>query len=588
MMKIIKTLGSLYLAIFLISALALILIASTTLESLYGTPFAQRFFYNAGWFDVLLGAFFVNIFCSTLTRWPFKKYHTGFVITHVGILLLLAGSLMTRLVGIDGQMALFEGETQDRILQNTYHMVIHRHDASHNWTGEIDLKSSALSSVKLHIPDTSMDIMIEDIWDDAVDTYETVQGPPNAPTNPAIQITLSSERVGLHDSLWLVVNNPLNPDSAQVSMGPATVSLKTKKPRESSSSAKTSGPSVIVSQNKTGKEFVFSFDPLPKTPLALGDTGLKITKIEYFPDARVENNKLVTISGEPKNPAVEFTVADAAGQSERHTKFALFPDFESLHGKNAQSRFDLTVSMETPEAPEAPAGGLHANLTFYYLDGKWSFISKGTTGGNSGAVEIGKTYTTGWMDFSFRIEQLLDKAVVRRLVRHAQTGEKGGIAALVSLKENGRTLASDWITSDQPFRFESEGGPIVAVVETKNKSVPFNLQLDEFRKVDYPGTSNAASFESDVTLKDNQANITIKKTISMNKPLDYKGYRIFQSSYVQDPRGGPDTSIFTVAKNPGIWLIYGGAIVMFTGVILIFYVKPLSPFSQVNGKGRKK
>src|SRR4051812_45597617 len=120
MIPLLRTLGSVAFAVFLISLLAILLIVSTSLESLYGTPFVQKFFYQTGWFDLLLALFAVNIFCATLPRFPFKKRHTGFIITHIGLLCLLFGALLSRFMGVDGQMALFEGETRGEITQSTY------------------------------------------------------------------------------------------------------------------------------------------------------------------------------------------------------------------------------------------------------------------------------------------------------------------------------------------------------------------------------------------------------------------------------------------------------------------------------------
>ena len=97
--------------------------------------------------------------------------------------------------------------------------------------------------------------------------------------------------------------------------------------------------------------------------------------------------------------------------------------------------------------------------------------------------------------------------------------------------------------------------------------------------MDYPGTNRPASYESDVVLEDSKENVSIHKTIKMNKPLDYKGFRIFQSSFVQDPEFG-EASVFTIAKNPGITFIYSGACVLFMGVFLLFFVKPLSSLTK--------
>ena len=124
-------------------------------------------------------------------------------------------------------------------------------------------------------------------------------------------------------------------------------------------------------------------------------------------------------------------------------------------------------------------------------------------------------------------------------------------------------------------KIETPAGPLILALRQKSAELPFFLALKDFRKVDYPGSRQAASFESDVALHDPKENLTIEKTIRMNRPLDYKGWRIFQSSYVQDPAEG-EASIFTVAKNPGIPLIYPGACVLFLGIFLTFFVPQFS------------
>jgi hypothetical protein len=149
------------------------------------------------------------------------------------------------------------------------------------------------------------------------------------------------------------------------------------------------------------------------------------------------------------------------------------------------------------------------------------------------------------------------------------------VGLLLSMSENGRSLGSQWVTPEEPVTFQTPEGPLTAAVGAKDVLLPFRLKLIDFRKKDYPGTEKAASYESDAVLEDPAEQVMIQKRIWMNHPLDYKGYRIFQSSYIQDPEAG-ETSIFTIAKNPGIIFIYGGAIVMFIGAFCVFYVKPLS------------
>src|SRR3989338_493342 len=166
-MTLIKILSSLYFAIALISLLVLVLVVSTTLESLHGTPFVQRFFYQAGWFDVFLGLLAVNILCSALSRWPFKKRHTGFLMTHAGILMLLVGSLLSRLLGVDGQMMLVEGEAQDTIRENRHELFVHAPDGN---AAAYDLNLHSKKPVRrLAVINGDTELALHRVWDNTVD-----------------------------------------------------------------------------------------------------------------------------------------------------------------------------------------------------------------------------------------------------------------------------------------------------------------------------------------------------------------------------------------------------------------------------------
>jgi hypothetical protein len=52
----------------------------------------------------------VNLAAAAFSRYPWKKHHAGFVITHAGIITLLVGALVGRIWGIEGTMTLFVGD----------------------------------------------------------------------------------------------------------------------------------------------------------------------------------------------------------------------------------------------------------------------------------------------------------------------------------------------------------------------------------------------------------------------------------------------------------------------------------------------
>jgi hypothetical protein len=113
--RVLEALASLRLAVALMISLALACTLATFYESKQGTAAAQRDFYGSVWFGAILALLGLNIFASMMKRWPWRSHHAGFVTAHVGILLLLLGSLISLHLGLDSNMALYEGETTDRV-----------------------------------------------------------------------------------------------------------------------------------------------------------------------------------------------------------------------------------------------------------------------------------------------------------------------------------------------------------------------------------------------------------------------------------------------------------------------------------------
>ena len=112
MPPVVKWLGSLQIAVVLLSASGLILALGTMLESWYSAKLAQELIYRAWWFAGLLGLLAVNIFFAAAKKWPWKRYQLGFLITHTGLLLLLAGGVLNAVWGTDAEMAMVD--TDDR------------------------------------------------------------------------------------------------------------------------------------------------------------------------------------------------------------------------------------------------------------------------------------------------------------------------------------------------------------------------------------------------------------------------------------------------------------------------------------------
>src|SRR5688572_10032712 len=113
--RIFAALASLRLAVTVMLTLGTTCLVATIYESKHGTAAVQRDVYRTWWFTLVLVTPGLHIFCAMMSRYPWKKHHTGFVMAHIGILLLLTGSLISLHFGFDGNMAIFEGETTDHV-----------------------------------------------------------------------------------------------------------------------------------------------------------------------------------------------------------------------------------------------------------------------------------------------------------------------------------------------------------------------------------------------------------------------------------------------------------------------------------------
>ncbi len=120
-MKLLKFLyhflGSVYFAVSILVCLILLTTLGTFIESYTKSHlFAANLTYHNPLFAALLWMMFVNILLASLRRWPFKRRHIPFLLTHLGLLMILGGCLIKAYFGTQGQMLIVEGSGSDEIM----------------------------------------------------------------------------------------------------------------------------------------------------------------------------------------------------------------------------------------------------------------------------------------------------------------------------------------------------------------------------------------------------------------------------------------------------------------------------------------
>jgi len=545
--------ASLHLAIFLLLGLGGVFAVGTFIESAYGTEAAKGVVYQSPWMSLLLILLALNVTAAALDRLPWKRKHTGFVITHAGILLILTGSLVTRAFGIEGQMAIPEGGTESRIILNEpFLQLVFRENGSvasvpipHRpfpWKGRERLYGEPTIWLRQYLPKASRKEEVQ----------ESLKG------SPALAVVLESSFMKANH--WLVLEDP---ERSEILLGPAQLRF---------AKEKLTAPKKL----RSGDFLEFQFKdrsvkiPIPDRPphaIPLKGTPYKVSDLRIFRNAEVQGNQLVDVSPEWENPACEFFL-EGGGMKEKHTVFSKFPDFPTIHGRKP-SRAGAQIFYRRPSEEFVPPNELRfvwqeAGLPLYQVR-KGDRIT-------DGSVKLGEEYETGWMDFKFRVERYYPHAKIRSVFREepvsSQAEDHGGAIELEAEGKGKREIFWLGQGEDKELRFQDRS--LHLIYGLKTTPVGFRLKLRDFRVEHYPGTGQPSSFESDVTLKDDSQGTLRDLTIRMNQPLVHGGVKVFQSGY-QQPQEGPEVSIFSVAKDPGIPIKYGGAIVMIVGILLMFY-----------------
>ena len=98
--------------------------------------------------------------------------------------------------------------------------------------------------------------------------------------------------------------------------------------------------------------------------------------------------------------------------------------------------------------------------------------------------------------------------------------------------------------------------------------LPLGMTLKDFKMKMYPNSNIPKSYESHVSIRAEDS-VDRDVVISMNKPLRFKDYTFFQSSYFIG-EDGSEYSILAVVKNAGRLVPYFSSITIFLGLVIHF------------------
>jgi cytochrome c-type biogenesis protein CcsB len=187
-------------------------------------------------------------------------------------------------------------------------------------------------------------------------------------------------------------------------------------------------------------------------------------------------------------------------------------------------------------------------------------------------LRLRSMYSDGQHSFVFGAFSPHARAEVTSTDRKMASNSTGGVEMILTVGDEQRKV---FVTGSQgvegtPRVADFANASVAVAYGAKRVELPFSIRLNDFILERYPGTDNASSYASEVTLIDPRKNINRNQRIYMNNILDHSGYRFFQSSYDPDEGG---TYLSVNYDAPGTIISYIGYALLTLGMVMLFFGK---------------
>jgi hypothetical protein len=625
---IFRFLASLKLAVISLLSLAVVLAVATICEAqVFGTNVTQELIYKSLPFAILLGFLGVNILCAALIRFPWTKRQTGFVITHAGLLVVLAGSLVTARWGEEGMFGLVEDPKADvpvamtrqgvdlirvdeiqmdekhgtKVLDS--HPFPFRHGVFAWPEGSYQVVSDTDSPVK---------VAVKAFFPGAAGHYDHVPDPEagvptvkfgvNVTPPGAIRPVDLFENDVYNRAAWFQAGGRFRRQAKEAGGVRLAFQAVAKEDEKAFLDDFLNPPKGLTQsavrfryKDKDGKPRTFDWTIDPRG-VTLPGSDLTITEVA---ERAVSPNMFETSGSEDAPgssvPVVLMKVRKGDGPEVEHwgltaPKIATFVPPREQGGAFPDPLVQLSY-FPIPQLTGMVRGLVEVVAT---EDGKlFGRVTNREGMRPLGELELGKSNVAFGgnpnqpMTLAFKVEAYLPSAREQfsyvPVARQPGKEEVGVPAAHVELTLDGEKR-DVWLTNpggiEPSYRYVRLGrGMYRLAFDSERKDLGFKLCLTDFQVVKEPGTRNAAEYVSKVLLTDEARGIKGQPvTIQMNEPLKHRGYKLYQSSFrpMEDDDGnetGQYMSIFQIGYDPGRELKYAGCLLVVFGIFVQFYMR---------------
>jgi hypothetical protein len=257
--------------------------------------------------------------------------------------------------------------------------------------------------------------------------------------------------------------------------------------------------------------------------------------------------------------------------------FSRFPEFDSVHGREKGENGESLVGKLALEAPSLVSKPM---VTIILGPDQRLHVQLSTAAGRKPAlpVSVGQSVTLGDLGLALEVRSFLKSAKPEIIIQPSAKGRETGQAFIRLEASLGAKSESHWLGLGSSSKWILDGHTVEMALVRQTRPLPFATALEAFELIHHPGSNRPAEYRSVVTVRPLSEDLPPRReVISMNRPLDVAGFRLFQSSYRLGQGGGPDLTVLTVSRDPGVPIVYFSFVLIVLGIA--WYVR---------GPGRKR
>jgi hypothetical protein len=527
--------------------------------------------FHSAWFVNVLFMLIINIAYCYISRREFTLRNLGGYILHFGIIVSLSGAFIGFVWGVKGVIQVNEGDEEDTFIVRTrggppqmslgYNILLD--DFAIEWYepkylvntfrvthlgGELISSLNVEKKTGLSVAEAGVTFEVvgfsENGVADVADIAETVKEDvkEGMPPYPILSIMVEDEslRRQTHEdakaSGWLAAYDEMLNKFEGVFNTDAVILFSWQKPetlvsvlegREEEASQSGEVSHIVVYnvggtrkniEVETGKAY-----RLEETPYVLRVTG-------FYPDFKIDDGVAYSPTDELLNPTLSIEITDTENPEMEYRTTYLFAREElkgMMHGGG------LPEGLEVDYEIHGTASGGETKV-FIVGEDNTVYVIKGTRLVSEGPIEFGTPvpFKASGHDLLLSVQELYQDQPLCGMI--VQDGGKTD------------TLVISPLFSD-PIRHSREG------------------YVSTFRR-----ERDILDYKSRVRILENGEEI-MAKTIEVNHPLTYGGFAIYQQSYNEVDWTWTG---FEVVRDPGLWMVYFGFIMMCIGSIYVFYIRP--------------